>query len=289
MGEDIPEGYQPISGRFLVLSVGDRENWLKSGVIRAKGHVVTRLFKSRNSFGDGDNGMSIVEFGAVRREMVDAARRAFSGLRREHPEERFYAFALCSDQEAEGICPSANSEEGLLRRQERMGYRREEDGFVSKKRGVLDDAGWNYYRWNLPEWSFHSQGIKEFRRLDPLIEHASQAEEDDPGAFLAYRAQLYGTMILALRDLDVEGFFGKGMDRKAVTLFCDLVEPPDKYWFAPESAKLLNPASNFEEFSKQWMAWIGNEGREIVGSPASHSPIHGPLTEFVAGCPELGR
>jgi hypothetical protein len=154
---------------------------------------------------------------------------------------------------------------------------------------VLDDSGLNYYRWNLPEWSFHTHGIGEFRSLDPLIEHARRMEEDEPSGFLAYRAQLYGTMILALRDLDESGFFGTGADREAIALFCDLVEPPEKYWFALESAKVLNPSSRFDGFSGQWLAWIGAEGREVVGDPASHSPVYRPLKEFLSRPGKEGR
>lgn len=226
--------------------------------------------------------MSAFDLQKVRQMTTDASRRAFTNVRRKNAEDRFYAFALCADEDANGIYPSANSEEGLLRRLERMGFRQDGERFVGKK-GELDTVGWNYYRWNLPEWWFHGDEVKEFRILDPLIEHGSEIDEDDDlKAYLTFRAELYGTMILALRDLDAEGFFGAGEEREAVTLFCDLVEPPGKYWFALESAKRLNPPSVFERFSTLWVGWIGETGRQYLGDPACHSPVYGPLQQFLA-------
>jgi hypothetical protein len=224
--------------------------------------------------------MPAVDFRQVRREVREAARRAFSSLRLEHPAEGFYAVALCSDGDAQGVCPSANSEEGFHRRLKRMGYRPKGEGFVGK-RGPLAATEWNLYRWNLPEWSFHTDGIGEFRGLDPLIGDANELEANDPPAFLAFRAGLYGAMILAMKDLEDEEFFA-GEERGFITLLCDLAEPPEKYWFALESVRLLNPPSVFENFSGQWLSWIGDEGRQIVEDPGSHSPVYAPLKALLA-------
>jgi hypothetical protein len=141
----------------------------------------------------------------------------------------------------------------------------------------------NIYRWNPPEWAHHGDGIEEFRALDPLIWRDDDFEEDDPVGFLASQARFYGCMILALRDLDGEGFFGGGERRAAVTLFCDIVEPPEKYWFALESARLLNPPSVFDAFSRQWLGWLGHEEKAIVLNPEPYSPTYRPLQAFLTG------
>ena len=122
----------------------------------------------------------------------------------------------------------------------------------------------NYYRWNLPEWAYHQVGVREFRDLDPLILdpihlRAQELEDEDPEGFDDHRARLYGSMILAMKDLDADGFFGEGDERRSVVLLCDLVEPPEKYWFAVESAKALNPPDVFQGFLRS--GWRGSRPR----------------------------
>ena len=60
--------------------------------------------------------MTKVDFSALRGEIMDAARRAFEALMRNHPNERFYAFALYSDDGAMTVAPAANSEEAFRRK-----------------------------------------------------------------------------------------------------------------------------------------------------------------------------
>ena len=225
---------------------------------------------------------SAVDFASVRREIGEAARRAFTLVRSKHPDERFYTFALCSDCDAQSVCGSANTEEGNRRCLERYAYRRAEDEAIVAKIGMTFADYANYYRWNLPEWAYHATETREFRALDPLIGDADEIESADPEGFDAFRAQLYGSMILALKELDDEGFFGSGAPREAIVLFCDLVDPPEKYWFALESAKILNPPSTYQSFASQWLAWQNKEGREIIADPAHHSPVYRPLRSFLA-------
>lgn len=225
--------------------------------------------------------MSAVDFRSVRLEIKEAARRAFALLRSKHPDEHFYTFALSADndEENQGVCPSANTEEGYRRRLKRDAPSRAEYEAKGLETTYADHL--NYYRWNLPEWAYDGDGNSEFRALDPLIFHDDDFEENDPVGFLAFQAQLHGCMILAMKDLDGEGFFGEDERRADVTLFCDLVEPPEKYWFAFESARLLNPPSVFDAFSTQWLPWLGREGREIIRDPELHSPTYRPLHAFL--------
>lgn len=225
--------------------------------------------------------MSAVDFRLVRREMKEAARRAFAQLRSQHPDEHFYAFALCADSDAQHICPSANTEEGYRRCLGRYESSRARTEASLARSGMTYEDHSNIYRWNLPEWAYHGDGVEEFRALDPLIWHDDDFEEDDPVGFLTFQTRLYGCMILALKDLDGEGFFGEGVRRTAVTLFCDIVEPPEKYWFALESARLLNPPSVFDAFSPQWLAWLGPEEKEVVLDPEPHSPTYRLLLDFL--------
>ena len=103
--------------------------------------------------------------------------------------------------------------------------------------------------------------------LDPVHLRANELEEEDPEGFDDHRARVCGSMILAMKDLDEEGLFGSGEERGAVVLLCDLVEPPEKYWFAVESARRLNPPEVFDGFLKQWLAWLSPNDRAPIEIP----------------------
>jgi Domain of unknown function (DUF4303) len=222
-----------------------------------------------------------------------AARRAFQIVREAHPGERFYAFALCTDiEQMRGMCASANTEEGLKWRLDRRlkrkkSFRDEEEAAVAKA-GIAWDDYLNYYRWNLPEWAYHGIEGSDFLPLilmlsEPLENLEDDPEESDPEGFNEHRARVCGTMILAMKDLDDEGFFGSGAERESIVLLADLVEPPEKYWFAVESARRLNPPRVFDGFRKQWLAWLTADDRAIIDDPAAHSPIYRPLRALLDG------
>ena len=229
--------------------------------------------------------MPEIDYQAVRATLGEAARNAFSRVQEQKSAERFYAFALCSDEEAEGVCGSANSEEGFQARLKRnQRYRKGIEERIAKHGMTWADYT-NYFRWNLPEWAYHNVGGANFRALDRLIPDPLPDEEDEPEESLNYRAQLYGSMVLTMKDLDAGGFFGVGKQRDVVVLLCDLVEPPEKYWFAVESARRLNPLRVFDGFLEQWFAWMSPNDRAEIDDPAAHSPIYRPLMDFLIGTP----
>jgi Domain of unknown function (DUF4303) len=229
-----------------------------------------------------------IDYRAARAVTRDAARRAFTRVRDEHPGERFYAFALCTDLDVQSLCASANTEEGFRWRLERNEKSRKQTEAAIAKHGMTWADYTNYFRWNLPEWAYHQIEGGDFRALDPLIldpvhMRANELEEEDPEGFDDHRTRVCGSMILAMKDLDEEGLFGAGEERRAVVLLCDLVEPPEKYWFAVESARRLNPPEVFDGFLKQWLAWLSPNDRAPIEDPAAYSPIYRPLRAFLDG------
>ena len=60
--------------------------------------------------------MTKIDFPRLRREIKEAARRAFETIANNHPNEQFYAFALYSDDGAMTVVPATNSEEALRRK-----------------------------------------------------------------------------------------------------------------------------------------------------------------------------
>lgn len=175
--------------------------------------------------------MPKVDFAALRRKMTEAARWAFTEVQENHPKERFYAFALPSDDGAMTVEPAANSEEALERAAD----------------GDEDTLAW--MRWSTSEWTYETEGGDHFNDVYDAINADDRYDEDDEGAFGAFKEKLFETMILALEDLDAKGFFGKGKARSAVTLFCSVTDSEDAEKLEDESARRLNPAAVYRRFA----------------------------------------
>jgi hypothetical protein len=177
--------------------------------------------------------MAGVDFSLVRDEIKDAARQAFEAVRANHPGEQFYTFALYSDESAMTIVPAANSEEAL-QRQVRA------DGSSAPA----------WLRWSTGEWAYEGEGSEHFDSVSRRINVDERYEESEPGAFEAFRDNVYAAMVQALGDLDAEGFFGEGEAREAVTLFCSVTDADENLeQLDNESARQLNPAAVYEKFA----------------------------------------
>ena len=143
----------------------------------------------------------------------DAARQAFGDLRRAHPDETFYAFALYTDDGWMTIVPAANSEEGFRRATE----------------DDPDPANQKYSRRATAEWAYEAAGDEYFDAANDLL-NAPPADEgtgdgDEAAQAHRYRDEgnaLLGGMVEGLRLLDAKGFFGTGAEREKVTLFVSI-------------------------------------------------------------------
>ncbi len=154
----------------------------------------------------------------------DAARAAFGELCRAHPNERFYAFALYTDDGWMTIVPAANSEEGL-------------------RRAVGDDtdpADHRYYRWATAEWAYEAAGDEHFDAANALLK-APDSDEAQSGGHQEKGDALLASMTEGLRLLDAEGFFGRGTERETVTLFVSISDSDEAEEVETSSAQQLNP------------------------------------------------
>lgn len=177
-----------------------------------------------------------IDFHALRTAITDATREAFTSVQKAHPNEQFYAFALYSDDGAMTVCPASNTQEGLTRR-------------VKHYAKYTPPPRIEYLRWATAEWAYEADGGEHYTELHNAI----NAPDAHTGfGFDRFKGNLFATMVFALRDLDEEEFFGKGAERKKITLFCSVSDSPSAPWFEYESARVLNPTAVFREFSKQW-------------------------------------
>ncbi len=115
-------------------------------------------------------------------KLRDAVRAAFAEVREAHPDERFYVFALFSEN-GDDLQPTCNTHEALAR--------------TAKAKGLSEDA----LRYLAEEFAYHQHGEEHFASLGPRP---------------AKRG--FGPAVRALQDLDREGFFGKGKARAEVAV-----------------------------------------------------------------------
>lgn len=204
-------------------------------------------------------------FQALRREITNAARQAFAAIRSEHALERFYAFGLRTSGCAHGMMPAANSEQGfrcVLDKYER--YRADTEATLAKI-GMTYSHYLKYYRWCTSEWAYETP--VGFARVWELLDECNCDIhiEDSPASYDQRLGECYAAMILALKDLDREGFFGIGADREEVTVLCSNADSLETTWLTIESVRMINPATVADRFLPQWMAWQDEENlRQIA-------------------------
>jgi hypothetical protein len=167
------------------------------------------------------------DLGTFRRDLARRTAEAVQDLRRRIGSEHLYGFALFTSGEAGYalVRASANSEEGLARRADRMA---EADG---RFRG---EAGRRLLRWNAPGWAYHdfSEGVRALALPDP----AGRRDTLD--------AAIYEAFVGALKAADRAGLFGRGAERAflAVNILCEHPSPA----FFRKGLVRLNPVSTVE-------------------------------------------
>lgn len=171
--------------------------------------------------------------GGLRAEVSNAARQAFTDLRRKHPKERLYGFVLFTTPLFSYVAPSANSEEAL-------------------------DGGEDW-RWNPPDWKYHVFDEKPFAPAQKLLQALDVAEHGE------LRERVFDALLGALADLDAEGLFGTGEQRERILL--------NVMWGDQDlpvhllTAERLNPKSTFLRYAAHELLALKSIIREMRRCP----------------------
>ncbi|MFF2051269.1 DUF4303 domain-containing protein [Leifsonia sp. NPDC058194] len=160
----------------------------------------------------------------VRAAIRDAARTAWTNLRREHPES-FYYFGLWTTPLAHRPAPTAISTEGQARAL---------DDYRARDLAVSADD----LRWAENDSPYDLFGDDGFAEVELLFD-AFGNPYDRPREV---NEALFETITGALADLDAEGFFGAGAERDTVVLNVTMPGHDEKDDLL-ESARALNPPS----------------------------------------------
>jgi hypothetical protein len=191
--------------------------------------------------------MAKVDFALVRREIKDAARRAFDAVQQTHADETFYAFALYSDDSAMTVCPSANTEQGYERCVKRYKADKSYMEFIASHRIPFEGCLSNF-RWGTAEWAYECEGHEHFGTVYEMINVDDTYDDEDPEGFVNFKGRVFASMVLGLKDLNAEGYFGARKARPSVTLLCSVSDSGCAVWLEEESARRLNPSAVFEMF-----------------------------------------
>jgi hypothetical protein len=162
----------------------------------------------------------------------DAAKRAFTGIRRDHSGETFYAYALYTDDDFVTLSPSCNSEEALSRKIKK-----------DKIKSRLHLAG---ARWGTAEWAYEAEGDEHFAVVHKALNPPQIGTTADE------RSMIVDAVVGALRELDSTGFFGEGAEREKVTLFMSISDSEDTVRLEDKTAKLLNPPAVSKRFVQRF-------------------------------------
>jgi hypothetical protein len=171
---------------------------------------------------------------ALEFEIYKAARNAFDDLRKAHPEEEFYAYALYTDGDAMTVCPSANSLRAFAK--------------AASQQSDTSASDLAYYKWATSEWAYEGWKSSYFKEISTQL----RASEENRANLATFKRSVAASMMGALKMLDADGFFGVGAEREKLVLFISVTDDDSAESAENESARLLNPKSVYERFAPRY-------------------------------------
>ena len=164
-----------------------------------------------------------------------ALKGAFSELLRANADQRFYAFALFTDDSLQFLHAVANSEEALIATVKQ--YQETVDpqyGCTSTRAGM---------RWEYGDWGFFPEvGAEPFREINDALRANFRRDLKELRAGIA---ALWAAALNGFQRLEHEHFFGSGPERSEITLLVvgDLPEELVDRWVSA-----LNPPDVGDRF-----------------------------------------
>lgn len=218
--------------------------------------------------------MAQVDFGLLRRRIANATRQTFDAVREAHSGESFYVFALYSVEDAVIVNPSTNSEEvyqsAVARQMANDRYKKRLESLgISLSAALLGDQ-----RWSAHEWKYECAESDGFDAVNDLINNRGLGfhDKDDPLGFVKFKAGVFASMVMALSDLNKQGYFGNGVARESLTVFCSVPNSWCTVWLEEDSARRLNPPRVFQKFAEERIKWIATGAEKRNPAPDS---VHG--------------
>lgn len=174
-----------------------------------------------------------IDFQALKSQLTQAARTAFTEVLAQHRAEGIYSFALYSDEGAMTVCPATNTLAHLATQ-------------------APDDLP--YAKFEPAEWRYENVGAAaQFdaigRQLRAKTLDEARTEED----FEEFRQQLYSMCVAVLDELRQEDFFNQAAGREVFLLF----SVSDSDTPAAELAQLAQQL-NHNTYRDEYLAWLAS-------------------------------
>jgi hypothetical protein len=200
----------------------------------------------------------VIDYDHFLARLVEALRRAWTEVRAQRPDERFYLYGIGTDSDVVVMTPLCNTEEQFARE--------------GNPRYPLD-------RWVVHEELYgagraHTSGLE-----DEVNHYILEDHRDDPDSIVQMRKErLLEVFEKTLAQLDTEGFFGSGKQRHGVLLKIDRGDcSPEEWQWTLETIRRLNPP----ESSAAFFAAVKQAEQQLAATTLSAERIAEVATEFL--------
>ncbi len=171
-----------------------------------------------------EHGLDYIE---LRLALIAATQKAFGHVSSTLYEEKLYAFGLYSNAEGSYLYPTANTEEGLIRRSH--SYSKVYSLSQSKK--IL--------KWNPRHWDYHLEGQEYFEEVNQLL---NSGFSNDYGEFTPESKIIFQICMNVLALLDKKAVFGSGKTREPILI--------NVFKSSQESEELVAQAKRLNSFAR---------------------------------------
>jgi hypothetical protein len=162
-----------------------------------------------------------------------AARNAFSEWRQAHPDERLFALALSTIDDALYVSASVNTEESHTRT-------------LEKNRVLPGSPEALYYKWGPWDWEYEYIVPSHFKTVDKSVKAMYEAMHKTE--FTAFRERVLESMIEALVLLRAANAIPGASDGRPVVLFATIYDSADANELQLRSALAANPKDSLSDF-----------------------------------------
>jgi hypothetical protein len=176
-------------------------------------------------------GLDYIEF---RLALIAATQKAFGHISSMLYEEKLYAFGLYTNAEGSYLYPTANTEEGLIRR----AYSYSKVYSLSQSKKIL--------KWNPSHWDYHLEGQEYFEEVNKLL---TLGWSKDYGEFIPESKIIFQICMNVLTLLDKEATFGLGKTRESILINVFRIRQESEELVA--QAKRLNSFARCNQFEQE--------------------------------------
>jgi hypothetical protein len=169
--------------------------------------------------------------------LIRCLRASFDAVRQKSPRDRFYGYSVVLHDAPWRMYPRLMSEERLARRTK---------GSEAEERRL---------RWDPGSWMETRYGL--FAPVHDLLAISPEEEDLEPGVWRKHSRMMFDAAAAGLEGLDVQGYFGRGAERRGVILFVSALDHWEKQVL--EYARALNPKGAFDLFRREYPNWQGKK------------------------------